>query len=384
MVDEKIRSRIHAYIDYLVDQSSAESPMWNVEMIRSGKPNKWNYIDGCMITALLSLYEMTENRKYLDFADRFVDWFVQEDGSIRTYDAQEKNLDNINAARNLFTLYDLTGKEKYRRAIETVRRQLDIMPRTHAGNFWHKDIYPWQVWLDGLYMAQPFYMQYETRYDAMALCEDSFSQFVNVEKLLKDPRTGLYYHGYDESRQMYWADPETGCSPNFWLRALGWFSCSLVETSAVMDESLYYERRYLQKMLRDLAEALIPYQDESGMFWQVVDRIGEEGNYPETSGTALIAYALLKGARLGYLPYRFAEMGERALQGIIDRYLIENEDGTLGLGGICLVAGLGGPQHRDGSTAYYYSEPVVQNEAKGTAPFILAYTELLRKPALPK
>ncbi len=376
-----MHDKIRTYIDYLIDNSSAEAPMWNLEKIRSGLPNKWNYIDGCMITAILSLYEMTGEKKYLDFADTFVDWFVQEDGSIRTYDAHEKNLDNVNAARNLFTLYDLTGKEKYRRAIETVRRQLDIMPRTKAGNFWHKDIYPWQVWLDGLYMAQPFYMQYETRFNGMANCEDSFRQFVNVEKLMRDPRTGLYFHGYDESREMYWADPETGCSPNFWLRALGWFSCALVETASVMDESLYYERRYLQKMLRDLAEALIPYQDHSGMFWQLVDRIGEEGNYPETSGTALIAYALLKGARLGYLPYRFADMGERAVEGIIDRYLVENEDGTLGLGGICLVAGLGGKQHRDGSAAYYYSEPVVQNEAKGTAPFILAYTELLRKPA---
>ena len=407
MITPKTREKIERYIDYLIANSSAEAPMWNQEQIREGRPNKWNYIDGCMITAILNLYDLTKEERYLAFADGFVDWFVQENGQIRTYDPEEKNVDNINTASNLYTLYDLTGKEKYRRAIDTVRHQIDIMPRTKEGNFWHKDIYPWQVWLDGLYMAQPFYMQYETRYNKLLGCQDSYQQFRNVERLMKDKETGLYYHAYDESRSMFWADPETGLSANYWLRSIGWFICALVETAQAMDESLYYEYCYLQKLLKDLAEALLPYQDESGMFWQVVDRpdlscsedgtirardhfdlAGQEptfaagevrGNYLETSGTALIAYALLKGVRLGFLPERFAAAGERALSGIIDKYLFTNPDGTLGLGGICLVAGLGGKQHRDGSLAYYFNEPVVENEAKGTAPFILAYTELLRR-----
>ena len=404
MLSDEMNSRIRRYIDYLLANSSAEAPMWNMEMIRAGKPNKWNYIDGCMISAILNLYDYTKEQRYLDFADAFVDWFVQEDGQILTYDPEEKNLDNVNTASNLFTLYALTGKEKYRRAIDTVRHQLDIMPRTKEGNFWHKDIYPYQVWLDGLYMAQPFYMRYETQFNKMRGCEDSFRQFVNVERIMRDPESGLYYHAYDESRQMFWADPETGLSENFWLRAIGWFITALVETAEAIDESLYYEYRYLQKILKDLAEALLKVQDRSGMFWQVVNRpdlscsedglcsardsfcedhtraAGDvKGNYLETSGTALIAYALLKAVRLGYLPERFAAAGERAFNGITHNYLIENPDGTLGLGGICLVGGLGGKAQRDGSVSYYFNEPVVQNEAKGTAPFILAYTELLRR-----
>lgn len=379
MLDDATKAKIDHYIDYLLENSSAEAPMWNLEKIREGKPNKWNYIDGCMIIAILSLYEKTKEQKYLDFADQFIGWFVNEDGSIKTYDPEEKNLDNVNAARTLFPLYEYTKKEKYRKAMDTVRHQLEIQPRTKEGNFWHKDIYPYQVWLDGLHMAQPFYMEYETKYNKLQGCRDSFLQFQNVERLMKDSKTGLYYHGYDESREMYWADPQTGCSPNFWLRALGWFACALVETAAVMDESQYYEYRYLQTLLQNLAESLLPWQDESGMFYQVVDHPKTEGNYLETSGTALIAYALLKGARLGYIPERFADVGEKAMEGIIDKYLIENPDGTLGLGGICLVAGLGGAAHRDGSLEYYFSEPVVENEAKGTAPFILAYTELLRR-----
>ena len=375
----QIRERIQTYIDYLLANSSAEKPVWNKERFLYGHPNKWNYIDGCMITALISLYEITGEERYYTFAKDYVDYFVQEDGSIKTYDIKEYNLDNINTASNLFFLYDKTGEEKYRLALDHVREQLSGMPRTKEGSFWHKDIYPNQVWLDGLYMAEPFYMRYETRFNRMEKCSDVIHQFENVEKHMKDPKTGLYYHGYDESRNMYWADPETGCSPNFWLRSLGWFTLALVETAQATDESLYYEKRYLQKLLEDLVDALAAYQDESGMFYQVVDKQEEKGNYLETSGTALISYAILKAVRLGYLAPRYAKMGEKAFDGIVDRYLSENEDGTLKLSGICLVAGLGGSQHRDGSLAYYFSEPVVENEAKGVAPFLLAYTEMIRK-----
>lgn len=379
MINKQTDEKIRKYLDYLLANSSAESPMWNKEKILSGKPNKWNYIDGCMISAVLSMYDLTKDEKYLKFADDFDGWFVQEDGSIKTYDPEEKNLDNLNAARNLYPLYRLTGKEKYRKAMDTAHHQIEIQPRTKSGNFWHKAIYPNQIWLDGLYMAQPFFMQYETELNGMHGCQDSFHQFQNVEKLMRDPVTGLYYHGYDESRQAKWADPGTGCSKSFWLRSLGWFMASLVETDSVMNEALYFEYRYLQDMLKNLADAVLNYQDESGMFYQVIDRKEDEGNYLETSGTALIAYALLKGTRLGYLPERYGEAGEKAFQGIVDRYLQLKDDGTINLGGICLVAGLGGEDRRDGTPAYYYSEPVVENEAKGTAPFILAYTEILKR-----
>lgn len=379
MTREETFKMLNEYIDYLLDNSDAEHPMWNIEKVRSGNPNKWNYIDGCMVTAILYMYEMTGNKKYLDFADKFVGYFVQEDGSIKTYDPDELNIDNVNPGRNLFKLYDLTGKEKYRKAMDTINSQLIKMPRTNEGNYWHKKIYPYQVWLDGLFMGQPFHMEYETRYNKMQGCLDSIKQFKNVERLLKDPKTGLYYHGYDESRDMYWADKETGCSPNFWLRALGWFAISLVDTAEAMNESMYYEYRYLQTMLKNLADALIPFQDENGMFYQVVDKKDEKGNYQETSGTALIAYALLKGVRLGYLPERYCSFAEKAFDGITSKYLGRNEDGSPKVSGICLVAGLGGDNHRDGSLEYYFSEPVVENDAKGVAPLLLAYTELLRR-----
>ena len=367
------------YIDYLMDHSDSEHPAWNLEMIRSGKCNKWNYIDGCMITGILERYEITGEARFLDFADRFMSGFVEEDGRIRTYDPAEYSLDNVNPAKNLFTLYDLTGKEKYRKALELVRSQLSTMPRTPEGNFWHKLIYPNQVWLDGIYMALPFYMEYEKRFDAKKDCEDICRQIANVEIRMRDPKTGLYYHGYDASRKMYWADPDTGCSPNFWLRAEGWFILGLVDVLEIMmDLPMQAESVHLQHMLLDLAKALSKYQNPSGLWYQLIALPELEGNYLETSGTALISAALLKAVRLGFLPESFRAVGEKAFYGIVDRRLTKNADGTPCVTGICLVGGLGGEQHRDGSAAYYLSEPVVQNDAKGVGPLLLAYTEMLR------
>lgn len=367
------------YIDYLMAHSDAEHPAWNLEMIRSGKSNKWNYIDGCMITGILELYEITGEARFLDFADRFLSGFVEENGHIRTYDPEEYSLDNVNPGKNLFTMYDLTGKEKYRKATERVRSQLSTMPRTPEGNFWHKLIYPNQVWLDGIYMALPFYMEYEKRFDAQKDCQDICQQIANVEIRMRDPETGLYYHGYDASRKMYWADPDTGCSPNFWLRAEGWFILGLVDVLEIMkDLPMQAESVHLQHMLLDLAKALSKYQDPSGLWYQLIALPKLEGNYLETSGTALISAALLKAVRLGFLPESFRAVGEKAFYGIVDHRLTKNADGTPCVTGICLVAGLGGEQHRDGSVAYYLSEPVVQNDAKGVGPLLLAYTEMLR------
>ena len=367
------------YIDYLMDHSDSEHPAWNLEMIRSGKCNKWNYIDGCMITGILERYEITGEARFLDFADRFLSGFVEEDGRIRTYDPAEYSLDNVNPAKNLFTLYDLTGKEKYRKALELVRSQLSTMPRTPEGNFWHKLIYPNQVWLDGIYMALPFYMEYEKRFDAQKDCQEICQQIARVEARMRDQKTGLYYHGYDASRKMYWADPDTGCSPNFWLRAEGWFILGLVDVLEIMkDLPMQAESVHLQHMLLDLAKALSKYQDPSGLWYQLIALPELAGNYLETSGTALISAALLKAVRLGFLPESFRAVGEKAFYGIVDHRLTKNADGTPCVTGICLVGGLGGEQHRDGSVAYYLSEPVVQNDAKGVGPLLLAYTEMLR------
>lgn len=381
MTHEEILTTLGHYVDYLIAGSTAEAPLWNIEKVRSGKPNKWNYIDGCMITACLSLYKTTGDEKFLDFSKKFLDYFVKDNGVIETYDPAEYNLDNVNQGKNLFTLYDLTGDQRYRDAIETIRGQLETQPRTKEGNFWHKKIYPNQVWLDGMYMGQPFYMEYETKFDDKKHYDDIFHQFANVVKYMRDPKTGLYYHGYDASKKAFWCNKETGLSQNFWLRALGWYSMALLDTLSKCEPGEEYKAEYdnLKKVFVDLIDSMLKFQDESGMWYQLPALGGQEPNYLETSGSAIMAYSLLKGVRLGFLPESYRAYGLKAFQGICDRYLKE-KDGHLSLGGICLVAGLGPEDNRrrDGSFEYYMSEPIVEDDAKGVGPLLLAYTEMRR------
>lgn len=366
------------YIDELMEKSTPDRPIWNIEKILQGIKSKWNYIDGCMIKAILEMYSITGDKKYFEFADNFIDHKVMEDGSIDGYSVEELNIDNVNAGKTLFELYDLTGKEKYRKAIDLVYSQIGQMPRTKEGNFWHKNIYPNQVWLDGLYMCQPFYMEYETRFNDKKNYDDIFNQFFNVNRLMRDSETGLYYHAYDSSRQMFWCDTVTGLSQNFWLRALGWYSMALLDTLDKCDPSVGEPYEKLKSIFVDLMDSLLKYQDESGMWYQVVNLGNMEKNYLETSGSSILAYALLKGVRLGFLPESYTEYGLKAFNGICDKYLTTDEDGSLHLDGICLVAGLGGKQMRSGTFDYYMSEPVVKDDAKGVGPFLLAYTEVLR------
>ena len=371
---------IEQYIDELIERSTLDVPVWNIEKAKNGLKAGWNYIDGCMILALLETYNTTGEKKYLDFADAFIDHRVQEDGTIAGYSVEEYNIDNVNAGKTLFQLYDITGKEKYRKAIDLIYSQIKGQPRTEEGNFWHKKIYPNQVWLDGLYMGQPFYMEYETRFNDRKHYADIFSQFANVVKYMRDEETGLYYHGYDASKSIFWCDKETGLSKNFWLRAIGWYSMALLDTlSKTEPKGFEAEYENLKKVFKELIDSLLKYQDESGMWYQLPALLGKEPNYLETSGSAILAFSILRGVRLGFLPESYRAYGVKAFDGIRNKYM-KTEDGRLHLGGICLVAGLGpaNNERRDGSFAYYMSEPVVEDDAKGVGPFLLAYTEIRR------
>lgn len=369
-------SKIDAYVQRLIAESSPQHTAWNIESIRQGKPASWNYIDGCMITALISMADITGEKKYFDFAEHFIDYFVQEDGSILTYKPEKFNLDDINEGRVLFRLYEATGKEKYRKAADTLKHHIDTQPRTCEGNFWHKAIYPNQVWLDGIYMAQVFYALYQKHFGNGDFT-DIVSQLENVRDKMFDAQKGLYYHGYDASRQAFWADRATGRSRNFWLRSVGWFSVALADLLEIVEGDA---KQRLAKIFCELMEGISRYADPAtGMYYQVVDAGDKEGNYLETSGSSMIAYAMLKGARLGILDGCYAALGKKTFDGIVEKYLTFTEDG-LNLGGICLVAGLGPENNprRDGSFEYYISEPIVENDAKGVAPFVLCYTEVKR------
>ena len=371
-------SKIDLYINRLIDESAPDMPMWNIENIRMGKAPHWNYIDGCMVMAFMEIAEITGNRKYSDFVEKFVDYYVYDDGSIRGYDKEKYNLDDVNEGRVLFPLYKKTGKEKFRLAIERQKDQLRDQPRTCTGNFWHKLIYPNQIWLDGLYMAQVFNTMYAKEYEGGDYT-DVLMQIKNVRKYMFSEEHRLFYHGLDCSRSAFWADPETGLSRNFWLRAIGWFTVSMVDIIGLVDDEVV--KAEITAIFRDTVDGILQYRDkDSAMYYQVVNMGAREGNYLETSGSAMIAYAIMKGARIGALPEIYHSLGKETFDGIVSRYLRVNDDGNLNLSGICLVAGLGpeNNRRRDGSFEYYISEPVVENDAKGVAPFVLAYTEVLR------
>lgn len=370
--------KIDRYIDKLLDGSTPDAPLWNIESIRQGKKPSWNYIDGCMITALLCASEITGETKYADFAEKFIDYYVFDDGSIRGYSKEKFNLDDVNEGKVLFELYEKTGKEKYKKAIFLLESQLEEQPRTNTGNFWHKLIYPNQIWLDGLYMGQVFSTLFK-KYFGNKDYSDVVNQFKNVRKLMFDENKKLYYHGCDCSKTAFWADKETGRSKSFWLRAIGWFCISLIDNIDYIDDE--GAKAELVKIFAEAIDGISQYSDsETGMYYQVVDQGSREGNYLETSGSSMIAYAMMKGARLGVIDKKYAEMGRKTFDGICKKYLSISEDGDLNLGGICLVAGLGPEDNkrRDGTFEYYISEPVVENDAKGVAPFVLCYTEVKR------
>ena len=368
-------SQIEKYVERLISESTPDAPLWNIESIKQGKAPHWNYIDGCMLTALLELNKITGEQRYFDFVESFVDYYVFEDGTLRGYSKDKFNLDDINEGRVLFELYPKTGKVKYQKAIDLLKSQLDEQPRTNTGNFWHKLIYPNQIWLDGLYMAQVFSALWHANSDKDF--SDVVMQISNVHKLMFNQQKGLYYHCMDCSKQAFWCDKQTGLSPNFWLRSIGWYLVAMADILQIVPKDVAEK---IAPVFNDAISGIANYVNpQNNMLYQVVDCPEREGNYAETSGSCMVAYAMLKGARLGVIPQKYAELGKSIFDGVCGTYLRCN-DGQLNLGGICLVAGLGpeNNRRRDGTFEYYISEPIVENDAKGVAPFVLCYTEVLR------
>lgn len=339
----------------------------------------WNYEDGCVLIGLNALYEAGGDERYFDSLRMFIDRYIGEDGHIRLYDPTEYNIDYIPAGRVLYPLYERTGREKYRTAIECLMNQLRAQPRTKLGSFWHKGIYPNQVWLDGLYMGLPFYAMYEHCFGGSAHYADILAQFTNARDTLYDEEQRLYYHAYCESRDIFWCDKATGLSQNFWTRAIGWHLMAFADVYEYLPDEK--QKQTLLQLWQEAMDGMLCRRDpQTGMFWQLTALPNEPGNYPETSGSLMVAYSLMKGARLGIWPNRrYAEVGVEILMAVEAR-MFRLDGGALHLGGICKGAGVGpdGNFRRDGSVAYYLSEAVVEDEQKGVGVCMMAYAEYLR------
>jgi unsaturated rhamnogalacturonyl hydrolase len=339
----------------------------------------WHYVEGCIMKAYLNSYEQSRNESDYLFVKNFMDQLIDENGDVEQINIDYYSIDQIRMTAILFTLYQKEKDPKYKKVLDLIYKQLETYPRTSTKNFWHKTNYPHQIWMDGLYMGQPFYVQYIKEFVENKDYSDTIEQFKQARNLLFDEETQLYFHAYDESREMFWADNTTGLSPHVWARAVGWYVMALVDILELL-EGENVETEVLKDLLKEAIDGMLRYQHYSGMWYQVVELSGRKGNYLESSGTSMFAYALLKGARLGYLPENYREFGKAAFDGTVKHYIYE-ENGEALLGGICKSAGLGTHPEtgvvRDGSYQYYISgEPIVINNGHGVAPLLMAYNEM--------
>lgn len=343
---------------------------------QSNYMNKWCYEFGLILKALEAVWRRTGDIKYYNYIKDNIDRFVYPQGNILAYDTGELNLDHINPGKVLLFLYSETSDERYKKAADILRQQLYIQPRNLKGGFWHKRIYPHQMWLDGIYMSSPFYAQYASMFNQPEAFDDIAKQVILLWENARDPKTGLLYHAWDESKGMKWANEVTGCSPHFWGRAMGWYSMALVDILDYFPES-HHERARIIDIFRNLIDALVSVQDKTtGVWYQVVDMGTEKGNYLESSASCMFTYSIIKGIRMGYIDASYTQSAIEAYNGIFNQFVEIYDNNLVTLNNVCSVAGLGGNPYRDGSFSYYISEPVVANDYKGYGPLILASAEI--------
>ena len=355
---------------------------WPDSFSLDGKPAKWTYDMGVVGKGMEGLWQNTGDGKYFKYIQKQVDYYLNADGSvIKSYKAEDFNIDNVNNGRLLLLLYRVTLNNKYLNAAKILREQLRNHPRTTAGGFWHKKIYPYQMWLDGLYMGEPFYAEYAWLSHEDSAFNDIARQFIQMEKHARDPKTGLLYHAWDESKEQAWANKTTGCSPHFWSRAMGWYADALVDALDYFPAN-HPQRSALIAILNRLVNALEKFQDpKTGLWLDITDKRNEPKNYPEASASSQFVYAIAKGVRKGYLPASKLQIAKKGYAGILKQF-IKTENGQTNLYGTVKVSGLGGNPFRDGSFTYYMSEPVIMNDPKGMGAFLLAANEMEMLPTL--
>ena len=340
----------------------------------------WSYTNGLVLKAAQEVYEETKDSSYYEYIYAYADTMVTSEGDIRTYKLSDQNLDMLNSGNTLLYLYTKTEEERFLEALKLLRKQISSQPRTPDGGFWHKKRYTQQMWLDGLYMAEPFYAHYTKMFsngeEARKAYDDIVHQFDLIQEHTYDSKTGLLYHGWDSSKEQKWANKETGTSPHFWSRAMGWYGMAMVDVLDYLPED-HPGRDKIIKYLNQFAEAVTKYQDaESGLWYQVLDQGDREGNYLEASGTSMFTYTFAKASKQGYLSEEYMQVAEKAYSGLLKNLVSVEENGIVNLNQVCAVAGLGGDPYRDASYEYYVNEEIRSNDPKGTGPFILASLQL--------
>ena len=385
------------YIEKLMEDTPSYVPAWNQESFKA----RWNYIDGVFLKSIMDIYKKTNNQKYLNFVKKYVDFYINENGNFinptnNQLSYNEKELDSVCESNILFDLYEYTNDSRYLNAIEFTYTKLMAMPRAiGSSNFYHKVEYKNQIWLDGMYMYVPFILKYANLKNDNTIYDMVINQYKFIRNNMFDNTKKLYYHGIDTSKEIFWANKETGTSKCFWLRSNGWYIVSMADSIGLLPEG--NNKEYLKDLLKEALDNILNYQDDdTKLFYQLVDKKNEcykvkasylsglkntkymvngdyvdrtIANYLETSGSSMLAYSLMKSS---YLDNNYKKLGKEIFENIYKYYYKNNE-----LSNICITAGLGGETklYRDGTESYYLAEPVGVNDAKGVGPFLMAYLE---------
>jgi unsaturated rhamnogalacturonyl hydrolase len=318
------------------------------------------------------------DKKYSEYMEDWVNYFVMPDGSVKDYDPEEYNLDRIFPGRNVITVYQRNPDKKYKIALDNFIGQLTTHPKTNLGGYWHKNIYPWQMWLDGIFMGSTYMAQYAREFNSPEWFDTACNQSIMIYGKTLDPQSGLLMHAWDESRTQKWCDKTTGKSHYPWSRAMGWYVIAIEDILEYLPEN-HRDRQELINILQKTCEALLKVRDKNtGLWYQVLNQGGRDGNYLEGSGSAMYAYAFARGAHKGYLDKKFLSIANSVFDGIIKELITIDDKGMLTMHNICGGCGLGGNPYRDGSYEYYVNEKRVDNDPKGIGPFIMAALELDR------
>lgn len=379
------KSRLNGIAGLAYSQQMAQTAMnlWPDSFKLKPGNARWSYDQGVILKGIEGVWKLYGDPYYFNYIQHSMDFYVRDNGTIKDYKREEFNIDHTNNGKLVMMLYNVTGKEKYKKAIDLIRSQFNDHPRTKEGGFWHKKIYPWQVWLDGLYMGQPFYAEYAKWTKQDSVFDDIARQFINIERHTRDAKTGLLYHAWDESREQKWANPKTGNSPHFWGRALGWFGMAMVDVLDHFPDNHPGKDSVIQ-VLNRFTKAVTQVQDKrSGLWYDIVDMADHPKNYKEASASSMLVYTIAKAVRKGYIPVGYAKNAKKGYDGIIREFIEVDANGQTNLKGTVSVSGLGGKPYRDGSFDYYMSEPVIVNDPKGMGAFILASVEM-EMAALPK
>lgn len=347
---------------------------WQIDDV--DKP-KWEYKPTFVLVAFQDLYKQTKNESYNTYIKGYIDTFVDSTGLISKYNSNDYNIDYVSPGKLLFDLYASTHDSRYLTAMKTLKGQIDGQPRTPSGGFWHKKIYPDQMWLDGIYMQAPFYTRYTVAYEDGKGLNDIAKQFELLHDHAFDPATGLPYHAWDESKVIAWANKETGTSPTIWSRGVGWYMMALVDALDYFPKS-HPKYKELVTYLNEVAAAVEKQQDATGLWYQITNKGNIDGNYPETSASAMFAYSFAKGVNKGYLPKRFTKTATKAFDGILKGFITVDANGDVHLSSISQSIGLGGKPFRDGSNKFYTDFKTSTDNSIGVGAFILAALQLNR------